>query len=57
MLFPKRDFGFVRVDGTLAMPVFARKKDAKKYAAKCCVEWYVPVRRRRRGEKRPPQAS
>ncbi|KXX76461.1 hypothetical protein MMYC01_207907 [Madurella mycetomatis] len=41
MLFPNRDFGFVRIDGTLAMPVFARKKDAKKYAAKCCVEWLL----------------
>ncbi|GAB1320600.1 hypothetical protein MFIFM68171_10810 [Madurella fahalii] len=41
MTFPNEDFGFVHVGNTLDMPVFARKKDAKKYAAKCCVEWLV----------------
>ncbi|KAL2156058.1 hypothetical protein VTH82DRAFT_803 [Thermothelomyces myriococcoides] len=27
--------------GTLGPPSFSRKKDAKKYAAKCCVEWLM----------------
>ncbi|KAK3322549.1 hypothetical protein B0H66DRAFT_601990 [Apodospora peruviana] len=43
MYFPNQSAGFIPVDlrGALAQPTFARKKDAKKYAAKCCVEWLM----------------
>lgn len=39
--FPREDEGFVVVDekGGRKAPSFARKKDAKRYAAKCVVDW------------------
>jgi len=41
MIFPCEDAGFVVVDakGTRDAPTFAKKKDARRYAAKCCVDW------------------
>lgn len=43
MTFPGPDAGFIAVSdsGAPGPPGFARKKDAKKYAAKCCVEWLM----------------
>ncbi|KAK5664033.1 hypothetical protein OQA88_247 [Cercophora sp. LCS_1] len=43
--FPREGDGFVAVDakGTLGRPPFARKKDAKRYAAKCAVEWLLKL--------------
>jgi hypothetical protein len=44
LVFPSRDtLGLIRVDhtGRTAPPSFTRKKDAKKYASKCCVDWLV----------------
>lgn len=32
------------VTGEAGIPAFARKKDAKKYAAKCCVDWLMSER-------------
>ncbi|KAK1751731.1 hypothetical protein QBC47DRAFT_390871 [Echria macrotheca] len=41
--FPREGAGFVPVDakGTLGMPPFSKKKEAKQYAAKCAVEWLL----------------
>jgi len=41
--FPAAEYGFAAVDGqgTLGPPRFARKKSAKQYAAKCCVDWLI----------------
>ncbi|KAL2022314.1 hypothetical protein VTK56DRAFT_5712 [Thermocarpiscus australiensis] len=45
-IFPSLDFGYVpNADGVKALPSFSRKKDAKQYAAKCCVEWLMAVGR------------
>ncbi|KAL2201362.1 hypothetical protein P885DRAFT_26122 [Corynascus similis CBS 632.67] len=42
MTFPNPEAGCVPDEtGTLAIPSFGRKKDAKQYAAKCCVEWLM----------------
>ncbi|KAK4237410.1 hypothetical protein C8A03DRAFT_34657 [Achaetomium macrosporum] len=42
MVFPNLDAGFVPGEtGTPCAPGFARKKDAKQYAAKCCIEWLM----------------
>ncbi|KAL2166712.1 hypothetical protein VTG60DRAFT_2275 [Thermothelomyces hinnuleus] len=42
MTFPGPEAGFVPDEkGTPAAPSFGRKKDAKQYAAKCCVEWLM----------------
>ncbi|KAK3901841.1 hypothetical protein C8A05DRAFT_34472 [Staphylotrichum tortipilum] len=41
LVFPSAAAGYVpgpAADGTLVAPAFARKKDAKQYAAKCCYE-------------------
>ncbi|KAK3379416.1 hypothetical protein B0T24DRAFT_589986 [Lasiosphaeria ovina] len=46
--FPGPDGGLladVGGGGTLVAPSFARKKDAKRYAAKCCVEWLMAENR------------
>lgn len=37
IIFPNQDVGYV----DSAPPTFGRKKDAKRYAAKCCVEWLM----------------
>lgn len=45
--FPSPEFGFVPL-GTaqvLGQPSFARKKDARQYAAKCCIDWLVSLNR------------
>ncbi|KAM7202097.1 hypothetical protein V8F20_004551 [Naviculisporaceae sp. PSN 640] len=41
--FPDLDLGFVPMgpDGGLRQPTFARKKDAKRYAAKCCIDYLM----------------
>ncbi|KAK3333421.1 hypothetical protein B0T19DRAFT_399106 [Cercophora scortea] len=41
--FPGPERGLKVIDrvGTLGSPGFARKKDAKQYAAKCCIEWLM----------------
>lgn len=41
--FPHLDYGFIPMspDGGLRQPTFARKKDAKRYAAKCCIEYLM----------------
>lgn len=41
--FPGEHGGLLPVDhsGTLGAPSFLKKKDARKYAAKCCVEWLM----------------
>ena len=41
--FPDQDFGFVAIspDGAVCDPTFQRKKDAKRYAAKCCVDFLM----------------
>lgn len=42
--FPDKDFGFLPMphpNGVLCEPPFARKKDAKQYAAKCCVDFLM----------------
>ncbi len=42
MTFPNREAGFLADEnGAPAAPSFGRKKDAKQYAAKCCVEWLM----------------
>ncbi|KAK0630732.1 hypothetical protein B0T17DRAFT_616349 [Bombardia bombarda] len=45
LTFPRPGAGYVDIGGdggdTQAPPAFARKKDAKQYAAKCCVEWLM----------------
>ncbi|KAK4245379.1 hypothetical protein C7999DRAFT_43049 [Corynascus novoguineensis] len=42
MAFPNPEAGCVPDEtGTLATPSFGRKKDAKQYAAKCCIEWLM----------------
>jgi hypothetical protein len=42
MVFPNQDAGFVVGEsGTSCAPGFARKKDAKQWAAKCCIQWLV----------------
>ncbi|KAG7290467.1 hypothetical protein NEMBOFW57_000469 [Staphylotrichum longicolle] len=43
LIFPNPDAGFVTVDdkGAPGAPSFGRKKDAKQYAAKCCIEWLM----------------
>jgi len=41
--FPGEHGGLLTVDhsGTLGVPSFLKKKDARRYAAKCCVEWLM----------------
>lgn len=41
--FPREGAGFVQLDtrGTTGAPSFAKKKDAKVYAAQCVVEWLL----------------
>ncbi|KAJ4304465.1 hypothetical protein N0V88_002078 [Collariella sp. IMI 366227] len=41
--FPSLEAGFIAdpATGAKAAPFWTRKKDAKKYAAKCCVEWLI----------------
>jgi hypothetical protein len=41
MVFPNMTSGFVPVNGVPISPTFARKVQAKQYAAKCCVEWLI----------------
>ena len=43
MRFPGEHGGLVPIDSsdTPGVPSFQRKKDAKRYAAKCCVEWLM----------------
>jgi hypothetical protein len=40
--FPNAEAGFTpNEQGVPAAPSFGRKKDAKQYAAKCCIEWLM----------------
>jgi hypothetical protein len=42
MVFPSEAAGFVAdASGALVAPSFGRKKDAKQYAAKCCIEYLM----------------
>lgn len=43
MVFPGFGMGFVEtgVPGETMIPSFARKRDAKQYAARCCAEWLM----------------
>ncbi|KAK0711108.1 hypothetical protein B0H67DRAFT_646513 [Lasiosphaeris hirsuta] len=42
--FPNKDSGFIADSrNTPVAPGFAKKKDAKKYAARCCAEWLMKV--------------
>ncbi|KAK3296047.1 uncharacterized protein B0H64DRAFT_460935 [Chaetomium fimeti] len=42
MAFPNPEAGFTpNEQGIPAAPSFSRKKDAKQYAAKCCIEWLM----------------
>ncbi|KAK4043194.1 hypothetical protein C8A01DRAFT_32684 [Parachaetomium inaequale] len=42
LTFPNPEAGFtINEAGALAAPCFGRKKDAKQYAAKCCIEWLM----------------
>ncbi|KAK3357508.1 hypothetical protein B0T25DRAFT_516927 [Lasiosphaeria hispida] len=62
--FPNRGSGFVADSrGTPVAPGFAKKKDAKRYAAKCCVDWLMQedliprsgeISRRRKRSSPPP---
>ncbi len=47
VMFPSPEFGFVPLGAAqvLGQPSFARKKDAKQYAAKCCIDWLVSLNR------------
>ncbi|KAK4185342.1 hypothetical protein QBC35DRAFT_524966 [Podospora australis] len=39
LVFPNPEAGYV--GGGSSLPAYSRKKDAKRYAARCCVEWLM----------------
>ncbi|KAH6627857.1 hypothetical protein F5144DRAFT_494892 [Chaetomium tenue] len=63
MSFPNSEAGFTPNEhGVPAAPSFGRKKDAKQYAAKCCVEWlmkggYMPSDGKSVEFPKPPKTS